>query len=179
MDAVTTFVQEETPAAWPEAPEGLPVPALWPVAWQRVEAYVAWRWAPRAARWIAEGPGVWRPTLRPADITLTEVWSGGEWLPIDLDPEPGGGFILPSDGAFRFTGTAGAGVASVPEAVTEAVRRLAHYLAGGTPDNKPGATSERMQVGDVVFSHERDAAWMAKALQNSGAADLLRIYRRA
>jgi len=44
---------------------------------------------------------------------------------------------------------------------------------------KAGARSERIGAGSKSLSHTRHPAWMAQAMQNSGAGDLLRTYRRA
>lgn len=177
MEARTTFQDEEIPASYPASASNISTAgdALATVAWQRIEGYVAHRWTLHGVAWIAEGPGTWRPPLTPASITLTEVWAGSEWLAIDLEPHFAGGFVLPTDGAYRFSGTVGGG--AVPAAVTEAHRRLAEYMAAKA--GKPGATSERIQAGSIALSHTRSESWMAKAMQNSGAADLLRPYRRA
>ena len=41
-----------------------------------------------------------------------------------------------------------------------------------------GAAEESLQVGGIQMSYQRDPKWRAKAIHNSGAADLLRPYRR-
>lgn len=178
MDAPTLLQDEATPESYPTSPSTLSTTAaaLDPaMVWQRLEAHVAYRWTEREVKWIVDGPGAWRPPLAPATITATEVWTGESWLSVTLTPTPAGGFELPSSDAYRFSATVGGG--DVPAAVTEAFRRLAEYMAAKA--GKPGATSERIQAGSIALSHSRDANWMAQALQSSGAADLLRHYRRA
>jgi hypothetical protein len=63
--------------------------------------------------------------------------------------------------------------------VNEAFRRLAEYVAG-KPGRYAGASFESVNIGEAISeSVRRDPAWMAMALQNSGAGDLLRSFRRA
>lgn len=144
--------------------------------WQRIESYVAHRWTERDIEWIVEGPGHWHPPLTPATIATVDVWSSAdEWETADLSPSPYGGYWLPATGPYRFTGTAGGG--TVPAAVEEAFRRLAIYMA--SKPGKAGARSENIQAGSVTVSYDRSPAWLGDAMRNSGAADLLRTYRRA
>jgi hypothetical protein len=146
--------------------------------WQRIEAYIAWRWCERAVVWTVEGPGDWRPPLTPATITTVEVWRGDDWETVTLSPAPTGGYCLPG-GIYRFTGTAGVDDAVYPAAVDEAFRCLAAYLAAAKT-SVPGATSETVDIPDVMTTEiRRTASWAARAMQNSGAGDLLRPYRRA
>lgn len=162
---------------FPGQPEGLNVShALWETAWLRVEQYTAHRWIPRAVTWITEGPGLWRPPLTPFAASATEVWAGSEWLPITLDTGPGPFLTLPTLGAYRFTGTAGADAGEIPPCFMVAAERLARYMAD---PGKPGVTSERVQAGSVVIAKSRAEDYLARSLQSSGAADLLRYYRRA
>lgn len=179
MAATTTFFREDPADAYPTAPAGLSAAALalWPVAWDRLESYIVHRWTPRVATWIAEGPGCWRPSLWGADVTGCEVWTGEAWLSLDLDSAPAGGIILPTEDAFRITATVGADAGDVPPVVLEAARRLAEFMAA--PIGAPGATSETMEAGSVRISRSRSEYYRARSLQSSGAADLLRDYRRA
>lgn len=174
---VTLKQTEGAPSSYPAAPSGLSdaAAALATVAWQRIESYIAARYTSRSVAWIVEGCGEWCPPLSPATITTVEVWSrAGEWETVSLDPSPLGGFWLAASGPYRFTGTVGGG--DVPASVNEAVRRLAEYLAQDPGDG--GATSSRTDVTDIEsVSLSRSASWMARALQNSGAADLLRGFR--
>ena len=48
-----------------------------------------------------------------------------------------------------------------------------------TQDVPAGARSYSAEVGQLSESFTRDPAWQSKALHQSGAADLLRPYRRA
>jgi len=178
---VATISQTEAiPATYPSSPSGLSAAAAAlsaPMLWQRVEAYGAHRWTSRAIVWVAEGPGDWQPPLKPATISTVERWTGEAWeVTTDLLPSALGGYQLPGCGPYRFSGTVGSG--TPPAAVLEAFRRLAEYMA--QEPGEAGARSFSEAVPDVASTTiERSAAWMAQALQNSGAADLLRTYRRA
>lgn len=177
--AVTIKQIEALPDDYPATPSGLSAAAaaLDPaMIWQRIEAYVAHRWSERAVEWIAEGGGEWCPPVAPATISTVEVWQGEAWVSVSPSASPLGGYVLPGCGPYRFKGTAGGGDLEVPAAVNEAFRRLAEYMAA--KKGKAGATSERVTAGSVTVEQSRSASWMAHALQNSGAADLLRSYRR-
>jgi len=178
LHAVTVSKTEEPPAEFPPVPEGLSAAAaaLDPgFIWQRIESWVAVRWSPREATWLVTGPGMWAPPLAPATITAAEEWGSDGWAAVELPPSPFGGFCLPG-GHFRFTATVGAG--PVPEAAQEAFRRLAEYLVARDP-GPAGTSSYTLNVGDFNETWRRSPAWVARALEYSGAADLLRPYRRA
>jgi hypothetical protein len=67
----------------------------------------------------------------------------------------------------------------VPAAVDEAVKRLADYLSAESLAPS-GARSYSINIDQAVSeSVSMMPNHMARALQNSGAADLLRPYRRA
>jgi hypothetical protein len=172
---------EATPETYPAAPAGLSTAAaaLADVAWARLESYIAHRYTARDVTWIVEGPGEFVPPLTPATVSTVEVWSAaGVWDDCTPPASPLGGYWLSATGPFRFTATVGADAGDVPPAVEEAVRRLAEYLAADP--GTPGATSENHAVEGVdSVQVARSASWMARALHNSGAADLLRNYRRA
>lgn len=177
--AVTLKQVEAIPAAYPDAPSGLTTAAAAVDAdmiWQRIEAYIAHRWASRAVVWTVEGCGDWEPPLTPATIDTLEVWQGDQWVAADtlVSPSPLGGYCLPG-GTYRFTGTVGAG--DPPAAVMEAFRRLAEYMA--SKPGKAGARSESITSGTLSLSTTRSPEWMGRAMSNSGAGDLLRPYRRA
>ena len=182
--AETLKQTEALPAAYPAVPAGLsPAAAALPPEplWQRIESYVAQRWTARAVTWLVEGPGEWTPPLSPATVTTAEVWAGGEWSEVVLKPAPDG-YCLAAEGPYRITATVGSGTA--PAAVLEAFRRLAEYSADiglySTWKGLAGATSNNVSVGgELTHSADRPATWAARALINSGAADLLRPYRRA
>jgi hypothetical protein len=119
--------------------------------------------------------------LSPATSTTAEVWAGGEWSEVILQPAPDG-YCLAAEGPYRITATVGGG--SVPEAVLEAFRRLAEYSAEigayGSWKGPAGAHSHNFNMSEgVSLSVDRTPVWAARALVNSGAADLLRPYRRA
>lgn len=176
----TTIKQiEGAPASYPDAPENLSTAAaaLDPaMIWQRIESYIAHRFSERAVTWIVEGPGEWCPPLSPATITEIEIWTGSAWEACEVPSAPLG-YVLPGHGPYRITGNAGDDEAEVPEVVVEAYRRLAEYSAARP--GKAGATSESISAGSITLAHRRSASWMAQAMQNSGAADLLRPFRRA
>lgn len=175
----TIHITEGVPDEYPDAPDGLSTAAaaLDPeMIWQRIEAYIAHRYSERSVQWIAEGPGCWEPTLKPATITTVEVWRGEAWETTSLGTSPLGGYMLPGVGPYRFIGTAGDDDADVPALVTEAYRRLAEYLA--VKPGKPGVRSESVQAGTISLSTTRSLTATAEAMQNSGAADVLRTFRR-
>lgn len=161
---------EAQPEDWPTVWGCIdPVPA-----WQRVEHYIAHRFAPREVTWLLEAAGgVWIPPLCPVVSITARRWTGGAYEPLTLSRVPRG-WHVPA-GSFEIVATVGAG--PVPPVVEEAVRRLAAYLdeETGVP---AGARSYSMTTGqlseriDIGIGHE------GRALQNSGAADLLRAYRR-
>jgi len=176
--AITISQTESEPTDYPDAPSGLSTAAaaLAPaIVWDRLEAWCAHRWAERSVTWVVEGPGEWVPPLTPATISTIKVWSRGadEWEAVSLSASPLGGYRLPATGPYQFTGTVGA--AEVPATVNEAYRRLAEYMAA--KPGKPGATFESVSAGSISVSSRRSESWLASAMANSGAADLLRAYR--
>lgn len=176
--ATTIHVIEGTPDAYPDAPAGLSTeaaaidPAL---IWQRLEAYTAWRFTPRNVEWVAEGYGEWRPPLKPATITTVEVWRGEAWEATTLGTSPLSGYMLPGTGPYRFSGTVGEADAEVPAIFLEAFRRLAEYFAEIDFETVGMSTQN---VPDVWSGEYASPSWRARALQDSGAADLLRSFRR-
>lgn len=174
-----TIHQEETaPEAYPDPPEGLAENAAEldaAMLWQRIEDYTAWRWTPRAVTWIVQGRGEWRPPLAPASVTQAYTWSGSDWSEIELSPAPLGYSLR--GGRYKIEATVGADNPA-PEAVQEAYRRLAEYLSGR--DRGPSGTSNySATIGSSLSeSWQRSPAWIARAMVFSGAADLLRRYRR-
>ena len=137
--------------------------------WQRIEAFIAHRWTAREVVWIVEGAGEWCAPLTPATITASEVWENGGWTSTTLNAGPLG-YDLPGDGPYRITATVGAG--TPPAAVAEAYRRLHEYTRGITD-------SFKTEFVDGPTDDGIAPSWAAKSLQLSGAADLLRPYRRA
>lgn len=142
--------------------------------WQRIEAYVAHRWPVRDVDFEALGPGLFISPIAETVIEGIKIWDGSGWVDYTPRPAPRGVFL--SDGVFQITGKAGS--ATPPPSVYEAFRRYAEYLAAedvGTP----GASSYSINIGQTSESFSRHPAHIARALVNSGAADLLRPYRRA
>jgi hypothetical protein len=182
---VTITQNEDVPDSYPD--QGSPgilsvaASALDPdMIWQRIESYVSHRWTPRAVVWTVEGPGEWHPPLSPTTISTVQIWSDGAWQEtFDLCASPYGGFFLPGCGPYRFVAEVGGGSPSpeLPAVVMEAFRRLAEYMAA--PVGEAGARREQTSIGEISQAVSRDEAWMARAMQNSGAADLLRNFRRA
>lgn len=157
------------------------VPAAYPTTghdalWQRIEAYVAHRWTERSVVWIVEGPGHWQAPLTPVSDVTVEAWADGSYSPATPEASPLGGLILPV-GTYRITATVGADNPA-PAIVLEAFNRLRAYFEA-EDFGVPGASSYSVNLGQVSESVRRSPAWMAHALQHSGAADLLRQYRRA
>lgn len=148
----------------PMEEDGRAEPAL---VWQRIEAYVAHRWTPRVVVWIVAGEGHWTPPLTPATVSLVECWENGGWSTTTPPASPLGGYELPGEGPYRITATVGGG--EVPEAVKEAFRRLHEYSRGVAEQWRASASDNEGVV----------TGWAGKAIQLSGAADLLRPYRRA
>ena len=168
---------EAVPASYPATPDGLSIAATaldHNAVWQRIEAYIAHRWTVREVIWTVEGEGDWTPPLSPATITTAEKWESNTWVTVTL-PDGPYGYCLPSDGPYRITANVGAG--SVPAPVSEAFRRLAEYLAPG--ERHPGSASFKTGLASIDLEETRAPTWVAKAMQLSGAADLLRPYRRA
>ena len=172
-----TIHQKEEAGPYPDAPEGvsfdgLLIPA--PVIWARLEQWIAHRWSARAVVWVVEGPGEWSPPLVPAVIDEVEAWHPAGWQAVSPALAPLGYDL--ARGKFRFTATVGEG--PVPDDAAEAYRRLAEYCASEV-EAPPGVTSHRISEGDLSISWRRNASHIARAIHNSGAADLLRPYRRA
>ncbi|MEP1592885.1 hypothetical protein [Sulfitobacter sp.] len=177
IDVVKQF--EDVPAEYPAAPSGLsPAAAALDAAmiWQRIEAYTAWRFTLREVVWtlIGDGGDQFNPRLTPVVSREGHVWRQEAWVPVSLLEGPLG-IILPSDGTFKITAQVGDG--DMPAVFSEAFRRLAEYLAPG--EKHPGASGFKTGLASIDIEETRSATWVAKAMQYSGAADLLRNYRRA
>ena len=175
--AVTLKEAEAIPASYPTvtglstAAAALDADALW----QRIEAYCRVRWTEREVIWTVEGAGDWDAPLQPATVTTAEVWENGAWVECFPAASPWGGYDLAGDGPYRITADVGGG--DVPAAVSEAFRRFAEYMAD-TPD-RAGVSSYSVNMGGAIEeSYQRSQTWQARALELSGAADLLRPYKR-
>jgi hypothetical protein len=172
-DAITQF--EGQPESWPEV-SGVTGDLL-AVCWQRVEHHIGRRYAARQVVWtLTTCGGEWVPPLSP--VTLIEDafrWQDGDWQAVNLKRGPFG-WILPA-GNVQIDAIVGGGL--VPAAVDEAVKRLADYLSAESLAPS-GARSYSINIDQAVSeSVSMMPNHMARALQNSGAADLLRPYRRA
>ena len=84
-----------------------------------------------------------------------------------------GGWMLPCG---VVTVTATVGDEPVPAAVTEAVKRYAGFMAS-VAQLPAGIT--RIGSGELSLSYRQESISPGMAMVNSGAADLLRAYRRA
>ena len=138
--------------------------------WQRIESHIAHRWTARDVVWIVEGEGHWQPPLTPASVATVEVWDNQSWTETTPPASPYGGYEFPGEGPYRITASVGSG--TPPAAVLEAYMRLHEYSRGIVDSFK----------NEPAFIGGEDGiprAWTAKALHLSGAADLLRPYRRA
>jgi hypothetical protein len=163
---------EAHPTSWPAIPvDGLDL-ASRAAVWRRIESFIALRVAPREAIYTVAGPGAWRPRLRPFEIDLVEQWGADGWETVTgLAPEPLGGVEL-GCGTYRITASIGS-FGAPPADVLEAARRLASYQLGMAGIGADVGRKE-LNIGELRVSSER---WPARALQLSGAADLLRPYR--
>ncbi|MCX7565470.1 hypothetical protein OS189_03810 [Sulfitobacter sp. F26169L] len=169
---------EATPATYPASPIGMSDPASWidaAIIWERIEAYTRTRYTPREVVWKIQGQAgsEWKPPLSPLVSRDAHFW-GDQWEGLALLDGPVG-ICFPFDGVYRITAQVGYG--TPPKAVTEAFRRLAEYMADDT--DRAGVSSYSVNMGGAIQeSYQRNAAHAARALQNSGAADMLRPYRR-
>lgn len=162
---------EGTPLDYPAMPDGLSDAAkdIAPAAvWERLESWMSYRYGERTVEWITHGSGIFKPRLKPAELDKIERWTGGDWEEIDPAPSPVG--VRVHDGIHRFTFTVGSD--EIPDTVALAYRRLAEFWAETTTADA-GLTS----VTDGDYSFTRSATAHARAMQYSGAADLLRAYR--
>ena len=164
-----TLTQDEAAPAAPPVPGG---DGGDPAAWSRIESYITHRWPARAVVWHVRGPGVWVPPLRPVTALTAEIWNGGGWIDATVDAAPLG-WEMTLEGPYRVTATVGDDT-DPPADVLEAYRRLSTYSAEA---QRAGVSRHSLEVGGVGVETERDPRWLAKAMQLSGAGDLLRPYR--
>ena len=159
---------EGEPSSYPALPGTFTTPPA--TVWKRLEGWIVLRWGERTVTWIVQGPGTWEPRLQPATIDTAERWDGEAWQTVTLQPGPLG-FELDA-ATYKITATVGE-TSDPPDIVLEAVKRLAEYLDQAAADPVKGYSS----VSDGDYSFDRPAAWAARAIHLSGAADLLRAYR--
>lgn len=177
IDLIKQF--EAVPASYPAAPSSLSAGAAAldaAMIWARIEAYTAHRFTVREVVWtlIGNGGDQFHPRLVPVVSSEAHIWTGEAWEGVTLLNGPFG-LCLPCDGTYRITAQVGGG--DVPAPVSEAFRRLAEYLADDP--GTAGASSTSVSIGPIEERLDRNPAWVAKAIQNSGAGDLLRNYRKA
>ena len=142
------------------------------VIWQRLESWIAYRWGERAVTWTVEGGSEWQAPLYPATITTVEIWESDDWAEVSLTVGPYGGLRTTEGETYRITATVGTSD-DPPAAIVEAWRRLHEYSRGIAEQYKD-------EFADFeARDRTRVAAFAAKAISLSGAADLLRPYRRA
>jgi len=174
-DRVEILDHLEEVTAYPTTPEGLSpaASALDPaIVWDRIFGWIAWRWGTTVAEWKAIGCGEFILPLTPATVTLAAYWSeqAEDW--IEITPKAGPrGVVVPAHSTWRITATCG-GEETAPDSVEEAYRRLAEFMVAGAKTTFASSISS----GDLSMRFRPDHA--ARALQYSGAADLLRPYRR-
>ncbi len=147
---------------------------------RRIEAYIAWRWGERPVEWVIKGEGLFIPPLKPVTITAVERFNSmlepaGEWVPHTQRRTPFG-VEFRNNGYYRIQGIAGADTPP-PEDVLEACDRLRDYLASIKEDGHPGATTVSDSLPGVALTVRRPTQALARALEYSGAADLLKAYR--
>lgn len=171
--AVTIEQNEGPPTSYPVLSPVVPAEV-----WQRIESYIAYRFTPRAVVWVVQGPGHWKSPLVPSSISTFEIWNDTTlaYEAVTVEASPFDGYELRGCGPYRFTATVGNGM-TCPAIVATAAQRLAVYMA--SKPGTPGAKLDRINAGSIEIYRTRDASWMAQAMQNSGAADLLRQYRKA
>lgn len=173
ISEITQF--EAAPAEYP-AVDGVTGDLL-ATCWQRIEHFISRRWGVRSVVWtLTSDGGEWKPPLGPL-IAVSEAfrWCDGAWQPCTIKRGPFG-LLLPP-GHIQIDASVGTVSLTLPASVEKAVERLASYLEAESAV-PAGARSYRATVGQLSESISADPAQAAKALQNSGAADLLRPYRR-
>ena len=103
-----------------------------------------------------------------------ERWEGDAWTLAAIQDAPVGIKFTP--GTYRVSGTAGTAETPRPDAI-EGYRRYAEVVAA--TGEKPGFTRWSRNIGgEYVVSWTRERNAMAKAMLSSGAADILRRYRK-
>lgn len=178
MTDVTLIKQVETPPVTYKTVSGLSdkAQALDSGAiWQRIEAWISYRWPERPVTWIVQGCGLFVPPL--ADWSITTIEAAGQtWETTELAHDVTG--IVLEGATYRITAQVGSD-ADLPALVAEAYRRLAEYLAEVDSSMPAGVTRFSEAIGPFTTTTTRAAHAKAQALQLSGAADLLRPWRTA
>jgi len=185
MEVSVVRYQEAEPSSYPNLigydEEGDQLDPIIPdrSLWRRIENYICLRHTPRQAIWSIVGPGTWEPHLSPLSAVSVDVWSETDytWSAVTPVQTALGGFDFAERKTYRITGTLG-DTSEVPQLIVMAYQRLAEYCED-TALTPAGASSYSNRIGDGLDETiERSPAWLARALQNSGCADLLRSFRR-
>jgi hypothetical protein len=189
--SATLSIEEGQPTTWPsvDPADSQAIPStpeadeatlrkLARAAWLRVESYIGHRWGVRSVTFIVDGPGCWVPPLRPFAATTFEQWLDNGWTAVTLAPSALGGYVLDQAGPYRLTGNLGTATAP-PQPVTEAVWRLTKFFeaADTMPAEERGLSRHKLDLGALSVEREQNPTWIARALQQSGAGDLLRPWR--
>ena len=139
-----------------------------PVIWDRIEAFCNFRWAETVMEFVVNPPCEidWVPPYAPFTVDLV---NGAAAI-----PDAFGAVKLAEKSTVRAT----IGGATPSATVLKAYERLAEYMAA-TDDAPNGVSRYSIDVGDISESWSRKPDHLARAIHNSGAADLLRKYRKA
>ena len=155
-----------------------------PAVWDRLESYVAHRWTPRQAVWTVQGgDDLFTPHLSPLSSVVIDQWDSvlKVWETSTTATAAPTGYCLPcADTVYRITATVGANADPVPQIVVAAYSQLDRYMKELYSSDAPAGSAEHSLSLDagLTESVKRSPAWLAKAMQYSGAGDLLRGYRR-
>lgn len=175
---ITLLKQTETPPVAYKAVTGLSTAAAALDAgaiWQRIENWIAYRWPKRPVVWEVEGSGLFVPPLADWSVTTIEV-AGQTWEEAELGYNVRG--IWLEGATYRVRAQVGTDD-DLPAAVAEAYRRLAEYTAEVDDSMPAGVTRFSEAIGPLTTTTTRAAHAKARALELSGAADLLRPWRLA
>lgn len=146
--------------------------------WRRIEQHTVYRYGVRNVLFTVSGPGEFISPIGPvALLNSASRWVDGGWSATTLDATPLGlecldyTYLIDCDIGALYTD-------DLPADVILAFQRLAEYL--GAEDVMPvGASMYESDIGGEIRERTtRNAQHVAKSLMNSGAADLLRGYRR-
>ena len=161
----------EISVTYPEPPDGLSddAAAIEPaVIWDRLEAFCNYRWSETVMEFVVapDHPVMWTQPYLPSVVDLVN----GE----PAEPDEFGAVRINGRSKVRAT----IGGAAPSETVLAAYRRLAEYFA--VRDEMPaGAQRYAVSIGDISETISKRPDHMARAMHNSGAADLLRKFRKA
>ena len=172
---------ELTEPIYPAAPDGLSEAAAAipkEVIWDRLEQFTNFKIGERSVKyrvWVKQRQPYWHPAERPFLITRiqTAVPSLEDYVDKAVTPREDGSVRLESASLVTVT----VGATTAPALFNEAYKRLAEYWA--IPSIGPeGVTRYSLSIGpDIAESVSKAATHTARAMVNSGAADLLRKYR--